>query len=125
MLGQLTVLFLFVVMMLNVALNKNNLSCQVENLHIPSGLIVAVIIFLELLVIVGGWKYKPNVMDSSNRNKPRNNKYSFDWKCNVYRIRSLFSAIRNNFTFIDDRCDYINFLKKEKYKETKLHKTNF
>ena len=37
-----------------------------KSTHIPSGLIVAVIIFLELLVIVGGWKYKPNVMNSSN-----------------------------------------------------------
>ena len=64
--GAVAVLFLFVVMMLNVAQQKQSWFIGRESTHIPSGLIVAVIIFLELLVIVGGWKYKPNIMNSSN-----------------------------------------------------------
>ena len=31
----------------------------------PTGLIVSVLILLELLVVVGGWKYKEDVMSSS------------------------------------------------------------
>ena len=34
--------------------------------HIPTGLIVSVLILLELLVVVGGWKYKEDVMSSSS-----------------------------------------------------------
>ena len=33
--------------------------------YIPTGLIVSVLILLELLVVVGGWKYKEDVMSSS------------------------------------------------------------
>ena len=97
--GAVAVL-LFVVMMLNVAQQKQSWFIGRKSTHIPSGLIVAVIIFLELLVIVGGWKYKPNVMNSSNLiiNQETTNTH-FDWKCNVYRLRSLFPAIRNNFYF--------------------------
>ena len=36
-----------------------------KSTHIPTGLIVSVLILLELLVVVGGWKYKENVMSSS------------------------------------------------------------
>ena len=36
-----------------------------KSTHIPTGLIVSVLIFLELLVVVGGWKYKDNLMSSS------------------------------------------------------------
>ena len=36
-----------------------------KSTHIPSGLIVSVLIFLELLVVIGGWKYKDNLMSSS------------------------------------------------------------
>ena len=64
--GAVAVLFLFVVMMLNVAQQKQSWFIGRKSTLIPSGLIVAVIIFLELLVIVGGWKYKPNIMNSSN-----------------------------------------------------------
>ena len=34
--------------------------------HIPIGLIISVIIFFELIIVVGGWKYKPDLMTSSN-----------------------------------------------------------
>ena len=64
--GAVAVLFLFVVMMLNVAQQKKSWFVGKKSTHIPSGLIVSTIIFLELLVVIGGWKYKENVMTSSN-----------------------------------------------------------
>ena len=63
--GAVAVLFLFVVMMLNVAQQKQSWFIGKKSTHIPSGLIVAIIIFLELLVVVGGWKYKDNIVSSS------------------------------------------------------------
>ena len=63
--GAVAVLFLFVVMMLNVAEQKQSWFIGKQSTHIPSGLIVSVLIFLELLVVVGGWKYKDNLMSSS------------------------------------------------------------
>ncbi len=64
--GAVAVLFLFVVMMLNVAEQKQKWFVGKKSNHIPSGLIVSVLIFLELLVIVGGWKYKENIYSSSS-----------------------------------------------------------
>ena len=56
--GAVAVLFLFVVMMLNVAEQKKSWFTGKETKHIHSGLIVRILIFFELLVVVGGWKYK-------------------------------------------------------------------
>ena len=64
--GAVAVLFLFVVMMLNVAQQKQSWFIGQKSTHIPSGLIVSVLIFLELLVVIGGWKYKKDVMSSSS-----------------------------------------------------------
>ena len=64
--GAVAVLFLFVVMMLNVAEQKQSWFIGRKSTHIPTGLIVSVLILLELLVVVGGWKYKENVMTSSS-----------------------------------------------------------
>ena len=63
--GAVAVLFLFVVMMLNVSEQKQSWFIGKKATHIPSGLIVSVLIFLELLVVIGGWKYKDNLMSSS------------------------------------------------------------
>ena len=65
--GAVAVLFLFVVMMLNVAQQKNQwfLSKSSSN-HIPIGLIISAIIFFELIIVVGGWKYKPELATSNN-----------------------------------------------------------
>ncbi len=63
--GAVAVLFLFVVMMLNVAEQRNSWFTGKETKHIHSGLIVGNLILLELLVVVGGWKYKQDVMTSS------------------------------------------------------------
>ena len=62
--GAVAVLFLFVVMMLNVSSQKQSWFIGRKSTHIPSGLIVSVLIFLELLVIIGGWKYKSNLLNS-------------------------------------------------------------
>ena len=63
--GAVAVLFLFVVMMLNVSEQKQSWFIGKKSTHIPSGLFVSIVIFLELLVVVGGWKYKENIMTSS------------------------------------------------------------
>ena len=63
--GAVAVLFLFVVMMLNVSEQKQSWFIGKKSTHIPTGLIVSVLILLELLVVVGGWKYKEDVMSSS------------------------------------------------------------
>ena len=63
--GAVAVLFLFVVMMLNVAEQKKSWFIGKKSTHLPIGLIVSMLILLELLVIAGGWKYKEDVMSSS------------------------------------------------------------
>ena len=61
--GAVAVLFLFVVMMLNVAQQKNQwFSAKESSKHIPVGVIVSVIIFFELIIVISGWKYKPNLV---------------------------------------------------------------
>ena len=52
--------------MLNVAEQKQSWFIGKKSTHIPSGLIVSILIFLELLVVIGGWKYKENIMSSGN-----------------------------------------------------------
>ena len=62
--GAVAVLFLFVVMMLNVAQQKNQWFLSEESSgHIPIGLIISTIIFFELIIVIGGWKYKPELFD--------------------------------------------------------------
>ena len=65
--GAVAVLFLFVVMMLNVAQQKNQwFASQESSAHIPVGLIISTIIFFELIIVIGGWKYKPDLLDINN-----------------------------------------------------------
>jgi len=60
--GAVAVLFLFVVMMLNVAQQKNQwFGATSGSKHIPVGMIVSLIIFFELLIVIGGWKLKPDL----------------------------------------------------------------
>ena len=64
--GAVAVLFLFVVMMLNVAQQQNQWFNSKENSgHIPIGLIISTIIFFELIIVVGGWKYKPELLEQN------------------------------------------------------------
>ena len=65
--GAVAVLFLFVVMMLNVAQQKNQwFLSKSSSKHIPIGLIISAIIFFELIIVVGGWKYKPDLFKTTN-----------------------------------------------------------
>ena len=65
--GAVAVLFLFVVMMLNVAQQKNQwFASEDSSGHIPVGLIIGTLIFVELMIVVGGWKYKPDLFDINN-----------------------------------------------------------
>ena len=67
--GAVAVLFLFVVMMLNVT-EKAEVKSKRKGLinNISVGSIVGLIIFLELLVVIGGWKYKGNFIPLTNVN---------------------------------------------------------
>ena len=65
--GAVAVLFLFVVMMLNVSKQTNTwFESKSGYEHIPIGMIISLIIFFELIIVVGGWKYKPEVISSSS-----------------------------------------------------------
>ena len=65
--GAVAVLFLFVVMMLNVAQQKNQwFISEQDSGHIPVGLLISAIIFCELIIVIGGWKYKPDLFKSTN-----------------------------------------------------------
>ena len=68
--GAVAVLFLFVVMMLNVAEQKGQWfsSRWVGGSHIPIGLLVSLIIFFEIIIVIGGWKYKPDLKESISLN---------------------------------------------------------
>ena len=65
--GAVAVLFLFVVMMLNVANQKNEwFGSAINSSHIPMGLLISLVIFMELLIVLGGWKFKPDVISTSS-----------------------------------------------------------
>ena len=68
--GAVAVLFLFVVMMLNVAEQKGQWFSSRWDVgtHIPIGLLVSLIIFFELIIVIGGWKYKPDLLNSLSVN---------------------------------------------------------
>ena len=67
--GAVAILFLFVVMMLNVTeqiVQRSSRKGLINNISVGS--IVGIIIFLELLVVVGGWKYKDTFVPLSATN---------------------------------------------------------
>ena len=67
--GAVAVLFLFVVMMLNITEQLTERSSRkglINNISVGS--IIGVIIFLELLVVIGGWKYKGTFVPLSATN---------------------------------------------------------
>ena len=77
--GAVAVLFLFVVMMLNVAQQGKELFENINTYsHLPIGLIVGLIIFFELIIVVSGWKYKPELfsIDSISINQDITNTHS-------------------------------------------------
>ena len=67
--GAVAVLFLFVVMMLNITEQIKHQATRkglINNISVGS--IVGMIIFLELLVVIGGWKYKETFVPLSSKN---------------------------------------------------------
>ena len=65
--GAVAVLFLFVVLMLNVAQQKNQwFAAKDSSKHIPVGLIISTLIFFEIIIVISGWKYKPEIFDINN-----------------------------------------------------------
>tara|TARA_Y100000590_G_scaffold414178_1_gene510825 strand:+ start:58 stop:690 length:633 start_codon:yes stop_codon:yes gene_type:complete len=71
--GAVAVLFLFVVMMLNVKeQSKKKISRKGFINNVSVGSFVGLIILLELLVAVGGWKYKNNFIQTSSINLDSN-----------------------------------------------------
>ena len=67
--GAVAVLFLFVVMMLNITEQITKRSTRkgfINNISV--GYLVGLIIFFELLVVVGGWKYKGSFIPLSSVN---------------------------------------------------------
>ena len=67
--GAVAVLFLFVVMMLNVAQQENEWfqskkSKEQNSSHIPVGFLISIIIFFELIIVIGGWKLKPEIFNN-------------------------------------------------------------
>ena len=95
-------------MMLNVAQQKQSWFIGQKSTHIPSGLIVSVLIFLELLVVIGGWKYKENVMTSSNLMIDTNITNTHSIGSVIYRLYFIFSVIRNNSSSLNGRSNNIN-----------------
>ena len=71
--GAVAVLFLFVVMMLNVA-QQNDVLFQTPTRysHLPIGLIISLVIFFELIIVVGGWKYKQGIFSLKEINVDKN-----------------------------------------------------
>ena len=86
--GAVAVLFLFVVMMLNVAQQKNEwFKTRDISSHIPIGFLVSIIIFFELIIVIGGWKYKPDLLDS----------ISLELSSNITNTQSLGNVIYTDF----------------------------
>ena len=89
--GAVAVLFLFVVMMLNVAEQKNEwFKSSKKSSHIPIGLIVSLIIFFELIFVVGGWKYKPEI----------NNLSSIELNINISNTHALGNIIYTDYILL-------------------------
>ena len=127
--GAVAVLFLFVVMMLNVAAQKQSWFMGKKSTHIPLGLLFSVLIFLELLVVVGGWKYKEDLMTSktlminnnlSNTHEIGNVMYTdyvlYFQLSGVILLLSMIGAIILTYRKRDNikRQSYINQITREK-----------
>tara|TARA_B100001029_G_C15012199_1_gene424952 strand:- start:739 stop:1230 length:492 start_codon:yes stop_codon:yes gene_type:complete len=67
--GAVAVLFLFVVMIMNVSEQKLSwLRGSKKSNHIPVGLVISIVILLELIIVVGGWKYKGAFLNTRSFN---------------------------------------------------------
>ena len=86
--GAVAVLFLFVVMMLNVAQQKNEWFESTSGYsHMPIGLIIGLVIFFELIIVIGGWKYKPNLLSIN----------SIDFDKNITNTHSIGNVLYTDY----------------------------
>ena len=72
--GAVAVLFLFVVMMLNINEQETKKITRkgfINNWSV--GAVIGIIIFLELIIVIGGWKYKGTFISLSEVNMTTNN----------------------------------------------------
>ena len=54
-------------MMLNVDQQKKKwVAAKDSSNHIQVGLIISTLIFVEIIIVIGGWKYKPEIFDINN-----------------------------------------------------------
>ena len=126
--GAVAVLFLFVVMMLNITeqITKRSTRKGIIN-NISVGSIVGIIIFLELLVAVGGWKYKGTFVPLSNSNFNSSNTHAlgnvlYTDYIHLFQIAgmillvAMIGAITLTFTRREDikRQNYFEQIKREK-----------
>ena len=99
--GAVAVLFLFVVMMLNVAEQKQSWFRGLKkSTHIPVGLIVSIIILSEVLVVIGGWKYKTNFISTD----------SIDVDSNFSNTHQLGSVLYTDYIYLFQRAGIILLL---------------
>ena len=71
--GAVAVLFLFVVMMLNVTQQENQWFISTKSsTHLPVGLLISLVVFFELIVVIGGWKFKPDLVTSMSLSTNQN-----------------------------------------------------
>ena len=138
--GAVAVLFLFVVMMLNVAEQKQSWFRGQDSTHIPVGLIVSVIILLEILVVVGGWKYKTDFVNTdsiiigskfSNTHSLGNVLYTeyihLFQTAGIILLLSMIGAIVLTFRKREGvkKQSYINQISREKESSIEVVKVNF
>ena len=138
--GAVAVLFLFVVMMLNVAEQKQSWFRGQKSTHIPIGLIVSIVILLEVLVVVGGWKYKTDFVSTesiivnsnlSNTHSLGNVLYT-DYihlfqTAGIILLLSMIGAIVLTFRKRDGvkKQSYINQISREKESSVEIVKVGF
>ena len=126
--GAVAVLFLFVVMMLNVTeqITKRSTRKGIIN-NISVGSIVGTIIFLELLVVIGGWKYKGTFVSLSATNFSISNTHAlgsvlYTDYIHLFQISgmilliAMIGAITLTFTKKDNvkRQNYLNQISRDK-----------
>ena len=89
--GAVAVLFLFVVMMLNVTQQENQWFISTKSsTHLPIGLLISLVIFFELIVVIGGWKFKPDLITSM----------SLSINQNITNTHSLGSVIYTDYIHV-------------------------
>ena len=112
--GAVAVLFLFVVMMLNVAQQKNQwFASKDSSKHIPVGLIIGTLIFVEIIIVIGGWKYKPEIFDINNsiNQTSVSNTHSLDQIIiSASRFGRIVSGIRSRNCFFENSLTSGSFL---------------